>query len=59
VLEARSKRLDASGEQTQARDVARRAIEAFERSIAINKRLQRALDTKREANPSADREGTR
>lgn len=43
VLEHRSKRLDGEGDKDRARDVAREAIAAFERSIVINKRLQRRL----------------
>jgi len=59
ALEARSKRLDASGEQGEAREVARRAIEAFERSIAINKQLQRALDNAGKKPSAPKEEGTR
>jgi tetratricopeptide (TPR) repeat protein len=40
VLEARVKRLDAQGDKAGAREVAREAIAAFERAIAINKQLQ-------------------
>jgi tetratricopeptide (TPR) repeat protein len=40
ILQARSKRLDGEGKKEEARASAREAIAAFERSIAINKRLQ-------------------
>ena len=43
VLEQRSRRMDGAGEKEQAREVAREAIAAFERSITINKRLQQRL----------------
>jgi tetratricopeptide (TPR) repeat protein len=43
ILEHRSKRLDAEGDKEGAKQVAREAIACFERSIAINKRLQRQL----------------
>lgn len=43
VLEHRSKRLDKEGDKPGAKRIAREAIEAFERSIAINKRLQHEL----------------
>jgi tetratricopeptide (TPR) repeat protein len=56
VLEARSKQLDASGDKPTAREVARRAIEAFERSIVINKRLQRALDGAGAPSPAEEKE---
>jgi tetratricopeptide (TPR) repeat protein len=50
ILERRSKRLDAEGRAEQAKQAAREAITAFERSITINKRLQRQL-ARREAKP--------
>lgn len=40
ILQARSKRLDGEGKKEEARASAREALAAFERSIAINKRLQ-------------------
>jgi tetratricopeptide (TPR) repeat protein len=43
ILEQRSKRLDGQGNKEGARQSAREAIAAFERSIAINKRLQQQL----------------
>jgi len=43
ILEARSKRLDREGSKEEARAAAREAVAAFERSIAINKRLQLQL----------------
>jgi len=43
ILEHRSKRLDGEGRQQEARQAARDAIAAFERSIAINKKLQQQL----------------
>jgi hypothetical protein len=43
ILEARAKRLEAGGQKEAARQSAREAIQAFERSIQINKRLQRLL----------------
>ncbi len=43
ILEARAKRLEAAGEKEPARQSAREAIQAFERSIQINKRLQKQL----------------
>lgn len=46
VLEAQVKRLDAAGEKPRARELAREAIAAFERAIAINKQLQRGLEKK-------------
>jgi tetratricopeptide (TPR) repeat protein len=43
ILEARAKRIDKEGDRPGAKQVAREAIEAFEHSIAINKRLQQEL----------------
>lgn len=43
ILEERSQRLEREGDKNGAKQVAREAIAAFERSIAINKRLQREL----------------
>lgn len=43
VLERRAERLKGEGKQEQARAAAREAIAAFERSITINKKLQRRL----------------
>jgi tetratricopeptide (TPR) repeat protein len=43
ILETRSKRLDREGKNEEARVAAREALAAFERSIAINKRLQQQL----------------
>ena len=43
ILEARAKRLEAAGQKEPARQSARDAIQAFEQSIQINKRLQRQL----------------
>ena len=43
ILDARTKRLDREGKKEEARESAREAIAAFERSIAINKRLQQQL----------------
>jgi len=46
ILQHRSKELDRAGEKEEARQWARRAMAAFERSIAINKRLQQQLSKK-------------
>lgn len=51
VLEHRSRRLDSEGQKEQARGVAREAIAAFEKSIEINKRLQRKLLDEGEQSP--------
>lgn len=46
ILQHRSKELDRAGEKEEARQWARQAMAAFERSIAINKRLQQQLSKK-------------
>ncbi|MCA9668554.1 MAG: hypothetical protein KC503_23340 [Myxococcales bacterium] len=43
LLEARAKALDNAGKKDEGKTIARDAIAAFERSIAINKQLQRRL----------------
>ena len=43
ILEHRSRRLDKAGDKESARLSAREAMDAFEQSIAINKRLQQQL----------------
>jgi tetratricopeptide (TPR) repeat protein len=43
ILEQQAKELRAQGDEAAARSKAREAIQAFERSIAINKRLQKEL----------------
>ncbi len=43
ILEHRSRRLTKELQTEQAKEVGREAIEAFERSISINKRLQKKL----------------
>jgi tetratricopeptide (TPR) repeat protein len=45
ILDARSKRLEKEGKKEEARESAREAIAAFERSISINKRLQQQAKT--------------
>ena len=55
VLEQRSKRLDSEGQKEQARGAAREAISAFEKSIEINKRLQRKLLDEGEKSPEGSR----
>ena len=46
ILEQRAGVLDKAGNKKGARDVSREALAAFERSIAINKKLQQRLLTK-------------
>jgi tetratricopeptide (TPR) repeat protein len=43
VLEHRAKRLDTAGDKPAAKQAAREAIDAFESSITINKKLQQQL----------------
>ncbi len=43
ILEHQAKALDAGGDKDGARKVSRQALAAFERSIAINKKLQQRL----------------
>ena len=43
ILESEAGSLDRAGKKDRARQLSREAIDAFERSIAINKRLQHRL----------------